>query len=243
MNWRYSQKLASRIENPKFAGFFIAQERRGMRLVAGREKDIALYFLIDESDGVIADAKFQTRGVSALIGAAEAACELLIRKNHDQARRVTAELIDKQMRGSGDKEAFPPESAFALNRVLSAIDQAVEQCSDIPFAETYVAPPMELDLESTGGYPGWSELSKEKQIVVVEQVIASEIRPYIELDAGGVQIIDLVDGKELTIAYEGSCTSCHSATGATLSAIEQILQAKVCAEMKVIPDLSFLKEH
>ena len=77
---------------------------------------------------------------------------------------------------------------------------------------------------------------KEK-FSIIEQVVQTEIRPYIELGPGGIQIIDLSNSHQLTIAYEGSCTSCHSATGSTLSAIQNILQAKVYHE---IPDLSYL---
>jgi len=239
--WRYSKKLAARIDHPKFAGTL--SEASGMRRVVGRLDQgeggiLAMYWLVDESDGVIADASFQAFGPSALIGAADAACELLMRKNYDQAKRVSAELIDRQLRDRGDAEAFPEEAAPYLNLVLSAIEDAAGQCTDIPFADTYAAPPSGLDFSSNGGYPGWSELSKPQRITVIEEVVNTEIRPYIELDAGGVQILDLVDGRELVIAYQGACTTCHSSTGATLSAIQNILQAKVAAEIVVRPDFS-----
>ena len=226
---RYSKKLVHKIENPRHAGFFSDEEasERGMRLVIGKQGNfedgnaIGLYLLVDESDGVIADAKFQVFGQSALIGAAEAACEVLIRKNYDQARRLTADLIDKQVRDKNDIAAFPEETHAHLNLVLDAIEAAVEQCLDIPFAEAYVPTPFEAKGEYGEGYPGWSLLTREQKIAVIEEVIAVEIRPYIELDAGGVQIVDLVDDRELIIAYEGACTSCHSATGTTLNAFKK----------------------
>lgn len=233
---RYSKKLSSRIENPKFAGALDSAPAQ-MRLVIGKEKNLTLYWIVDELDGVIADVKFQTIGSSSLIGAAEGACELLLRKNYDQARRITAELIDKQMRDKGDAQAFPPEVSSNLNLVLTAIDDAAQKCTDIPFADTYAAPPMTLDLENTGGYPGWKELKVVQKISIIEELIAKEIRPYIELDAGNVQVIDFVGGNQVIIAYEGSCTTCHSSTGATLSAIQQILQAKIDPELIVTPKL------
>jgi NifU-like protein len=246
---RYSKKLIHKIENPRHAGFFSHEEarERGMRLVIGKQGDlrngnaIGLYLLIDESDGVIADAKFQVFGQSALIGAAEGACEVLIRKNYDQARRLTADLIDKQVRDKNDIAAFPEETHTYLNLVLDAIEQAAEQCLDIPFAEAYVPTPFEAKGEYGEGYLGWNILSREQKIAVVEEVISTEIRPYIELDAGGVQIVDLINDRELIIAYEGACTSCHSATGATLNAIQEILRAKVDKNLLIIPDASFLR--
>ena len=63
-----------------------------MRLAHGQEGAIAdgnlvhFYWLIDPDDGIIVDARFQVYGQSALIGAAETACELVVGKNYDQAR-------------------------------------------------------------------------------------------------------------------------------------------------------------
>lgn len=247
---RYSKKLVRKIEHPRHGGFFSNEEakERQMRLAMGKQGNgedgnvVGLYLLVDESDGVIADAKFQAFGHSGLIGAAEVACEILIRKNYDQARRLTADLIDKQVRDKQDIAAFPEETYAYLNLVLDAIEQAAEQCLDIPFAEAYVPTPLQSKGEYEEGYPGWEHLSQPQKIAVIEEVIASEIRPYIELDAGGVQIVDLINDRELIIAYEGACTSCHSATGATLNAIQEILRAKVNKNLLIVPDISFLSK-
>lgn len=248
---RYSKKLAAHIENPKYAGFFSADEAkaRNMRLAVGTAGNIeegrlvALYWLVDESDGVIADVKFQVYGPSALIGAAEGASELLIRKNYDQAKRVSADLLDAALHDKTNEEAFPKEAAPFINLVIDAIEDAAMKCVDIPFADTYVSTPMPNDSGSQENqvWPGWEELSVKQKISVIEQVIANDIRPYIELDAGGVEVLNLIEGKEVVIAYQGSCTSCYSATGATLNAIQQVLRSKVHPEIIVTPDLSFLQ--
>lgn len=246
----YSKKLIRKIENPRHGGFFSHEEarERGMRLAIGKQGNlkhgnvVGLYLLVDESDGVIADAKFQAFGPSALIGAAEAACEVLIRKNYDQVRRLRADLIDKQVRDKNESAAFPKEAYPCLNLVLDAIEQAAQQCLDIPFTEAHVPTPLEAKGADGEGYPDWKMLSREQKIAVIEEVISTEIRPYIELDAGGVQIVDLVNDRELMISYEGACTSCHSATGATLNAIQEILRAKVDKNLLVVPDISFAQE-
>ncbi|MBS3903890.1 MAG: iron-sulfur cluster assembly scaffold protein [Simkania sp.] len=245
---RYSKKLIHRIETPLHVGSFSKEDAaaRGMRLAIGKEGEIhgghalCLYLLVDESDGVIADAKFEAFGPTALIGAADIACELLIRKNHDQARRLSADLIDKQAHDRNDSQAFPNDVSVYLNLVLFAIEEAVNTCMDIPLSDNYIVTPVISINEGGGGYPGWSELSGKQKIAVLEEVIANDIRPYIELDAGGIQIIDFVNEKELIIAYQGSCTTCYSATGSTLSAIQQILRAKISPDLVVTPDLSSL---
>ena len=247
---RYSKKLCLKIERPRCVGTFQSDEseERGMRLAIGKSGKIeegnalVLYWLVDPDDGVIVDARFQAYGQSALIGAAEISCELVIGKNYDQARRIGVELIDQQVRDRADVLAFPKETSPHLNLVLEAMDQAAEGCADIALPSHYIAMPSPIDLGDVleGGYPGWETLSKEQKIALIEQIIARDIRPYIELDAGGIEVLDLTDGKDVLIAYQGSCTSCFSATGTTLSYIQHVLRSKVHPSLNVEPDLSRL---
>ncbi len=235
---RLSKKLREKIDRLGFAGYFTFDlaQAKGMRLVVGREKDVALYWLVDESDGVIADAKFQAWGPIGLIAAAEVASELLLRKTYDQASRVTADLIDQHVRDRKEIPAFPKECDPYLNQVLSAIDQAVQHCLDIPCVASYDMTPIENDFgEIPGGIPGWETFSKEQKLHIIEEVIGKEIRPYVELDAGNVKVMDFREEREVLIAYEGACTSCLSATGSTLTAIQKILRARVHPSLFVTP--------
>lgn len=250
---RYSRKLAAKIEKPRCVGIFTAQESeaRDMRLVEGVAGDVPdgnfvrLYWLVDKEDGVIVDAKFQAFAQSVLLGAAEVACELLIGKNYDQAKRISTTLIDQQVRDRADSPAFPAETAPHLNLILEAIEQAAEQCTDLPLASNYVAPPVPMEIGEVleGGYPGWTEMPLAKKLLVIEEVLNRDIRPYIALDAGGVEVRNLLNDRELIIAYQGSCTSCYSSIGTTLSYIQQVLRAKVHPTLIVIPDLGSQQFH
>lgn len=250
---RYSQKLAAKIDNPRSAGFFTKEDADGreMRLVEGREgqiKDgncVCLYWLVDKDDGIIVDAKFQVFGQSALIGAAEAACDLLVGKNYDQAKRLTAELIDKQVRDRSEVPAFPKETYPHLNLILCAIENGSEQCADLPLPTTYVAPPVPKDIGEVleGGYPGWKELSLKQKIALIEEVLDRDIRPYIALDAGGIVVLNLIHDTELVIAYQGSCTSCYSSIGTTLSYIQQVVRAKIHPDIVVVPEIDPSQFH
>ena len=236
----FSKKLREKIDRLRYVGFFSVKEagEKGMRLVTGREGKVCLYWLVDETDGVIADAKFQAWGPIGLIAAAEIASELVLRKNYDQASRVTADLLDQHVRDKKEVAAFPKECHAHLNQVLAAIDNGVQQCLDIPYAASYDTTPIEADFgEIAGGIPGWEQFSTDQKIYLIEEVIDKEIRPYVELDAGGVKVLSLKEEKEVIIAYEGSCTSCHSSTGSTLSAIQQILKARVHPTLFVTPQL------
>ena len=247
--YRYSKKLIAEIEQPRNMGVFeqAESEARLMHLAIGfdgKVEDgnfIQLYWLVDKDDGIIVDCKFQAFGQSALLGAAEAVCEILVGKNYDQAKRVGAELIDRHLRDRSEETAFPKETHPHLNLVIGAIDHAAEQCVGIPFAETYVTPPMPTSMGEVipGGYPGWMELPLKKKIAVIEDVLDRDIRPYIALDAGGVEVLNLLQDREVIISYQGSCTSCYSAVGTTLSFIQQTLRNKVHPELVVVPDLDF----
>ncbi|MBI2742705.1 MAG: NifU family protein [Chlamydiales bacterium] len=241
-----SKKNLSHLENALSAGHITAEEAAAkmMRLAIGREGSLELgrlvqfYLLVDPTDGVIADAKFQAFGPPELIAIADYACGLLLRKNYEQARRLSAELLDKQMRGKNEESAFSEETAWVFNQVIEAVERAAEQCMDIPIVDAYVAPPIsdeEMDLGEKVEYPGWKGLSVAQKMSVIEEVIARDIRPYVELDAGGVQVVDFVGEREVLISYQGACTTCYSSTGATLNSIQQILRAKIYPDLIIVP--------
>lgn len=245
---RYSKKLANKIDHPRSIGFFTkeegdARDLRFIEVTEGSFKDgneLRLYLLVDKDDGIIVDAKFQAFGQSALIGALDALCELIVGKNYDQAKRISAELLDKQLRDKSEESAFPRETYAHVNLVLSAIEKASDQCTDLPLALNYVAPPAPIDIGEVreGGYPGFQELSLTQKITVIEEVLDQDVRPYIALDAGGVTVLNLLNDREVLISYQGSCTSCYSSVGTTLSFIQQVLRAKVHPQIIVTPELT-----
>src|SRR5690606_9226830 len=109
-----------------------AEEKR-MRLVTGsdgtveQKKIIKLYLLIDESDGIIADCKFQVLGPMCLIAVGEVFLEMVIQKNYDQAYRITADLIEKKLQDSSQCR-LPHIALSSINMVLSAMENAYEKC-------------------------------------------------------------------------------------------------------------------
>ena len=245
---RYSKKLTAKILNPRSLGTFTQEEAlaRNLRLVSGiegKQEDgnvVKFYWLVDKEDGGIIDARFQAFGQSALIGAADTAIDLIVGKNYDQARRLSSELIDKTLRDKENDPSFPKETAPLLNLVLHAIDSCAEECQDLPLPSGYVSMPAPRDIGEVveGGIPGWYELTLKQKLGVIEEVLDRDVRPYIAMDAGGVEVINLLDGKEIVITYQGSCTSCYSSIGTTLSYIQQVLKAKVHPDITVTPNVN-----
>lgn len=213
----------AKAKNMRFCSATVGEKEEG--------RELHLFLLIDEEDGVIADANFSAFAPPTLHHAAEAACTLLLRKNYMQARRMTADLIEKNL-------TVPVEDCD-LNLIIDAIDLATEACMDIPIEDIYVAPP-NMENGERSVYPGWEELSNQQKEKVIAEVMENEIRPYVELDAGGVEVVK-VEENRVIIAYSGNCTSCFSATGATLDAIGSILRHKIYPDLMVIPDASVLQ--
>lgn len=243
----YSNLLQERILNPRNVGIF--KENAGalqeMRVVTGKgERDgsiLILSMVVDETDGIIADAKFVALGETLLIGTADAACEVLLRKNYDQARRLTGDLIDRKLRDFSSVPALPKAADVILNFVLSVVEEASEKCLDIPLRDPAITQPIPEGMESAEEHPNWHLLSSDEKLSLIQEVIRDEIQPYIELDAGGIEVAAFNDEREVIIAYQGACTTCPSATGATLSAIQQILRSKLSPSLEVKPDLSLLQ--
>jgi NifU-like protein len=236
----FGKKVREKIDRPLFVGFILLADatNRNMRLVTGREGMLCFYWLVDEADGIISDAKFQAFGPPALVAIGEIISEMVLRKNYDQASRLSAELIDQHVRDKKEMAAFSKEAFTYLNQAISAIDRAVYQCLDIPFAAGHDTTPIEYDFgEVPGGIPGWESFPTGQKRKIIEEIIDKEIRPYVELDAGGIKILSFNEDKEVVIGYEGACTTCPSSTGSTLSAIQKILKARVHPTLFVTPSL------
>ena len=212
----YSHLLTERILKPRNLGRF--NENAGalqeMRVVTGRVEAqgniLIMSLVVDETDGIVADAKFQAFGETALIGAADAACEVLLRKSYDQVRRLSADLIDRKLRDFTNIPAFPKEVDAHLNLVLAAIEEAAEKCSDISLKDPSTSPPVPSQSTGEGGHPNWHLFSPDEKLDHIKEVIRDEIQPYIELDAGGIEVSALNDETEVVIAYQGACTTCPS---------------------------------
>lgn len=222
-----------RIEKPRNVGIF---HQTSMTIVEGRAKKeklgiaLKLQILIDPTDGIIVDARFQVLGPSYLIAALDITCELLLQKHYDQARRIKLELIEKHLPPLED------ESLRNLSLILNALEEAFVTCDKLDLPKTIASP---LPAPTTGEYPDWHRLAHGDKLTLLEKILNEEVRPYIELDEGGIEIQELKDN-ELHIAYSGACTSCYSSVGATLSTIQGILQAKVHPELVVIPNMDSL---
>lgn len=78
------------------------------------------------------------------------------------------------------------------------------------------------------------ELSPE--LAQIEAILDQMIRPALQGDGGDLELLGL-EGKYLTIRYEGACGTCPSAVTGTLAAIQSVLRDEFDPELEVIPIL------
>ena len=92
-------------------------------MAIGKEENAIIYLIVDEADGVIADAKFQMFGPSALVGVMDIMCEMVLRKTYVQASRFSASLLEKKILGldKQKKLSLPTQITDSINTALSAL--------------------------------------------------------------------------------------------------------------------------
>lgn len=83
--------------------------------------------------------------------------------------------------------------------------------------------------------PGESpdEAAPEGVLAAIHDVIDRQIRPALAGDGGGLEVVGL-EGKTLTIRYQGACGSCPSSIAGTLAAIQNLLQVEVDEALTVV---------
>ncbi|EAK6209021.1 TPA: iron-sulfur cluster assembly scaffold protein [Campylobacter coli] len=85
----------------------------------------------------------------------------------------------------------------------------------------------------------FDEMTVVGQLKVVESVLDAEIRPMLHNDGGDLEVIDIQKAEgaaiDVYIRYLGACSGCSSGSGATLYAIETILQEELSPNIRVMP--------
>ncbi|EAK2597777.1 iron-sulfur cluster assembly scaffold protein NifU [Campylobacter jejuni] len=84
----------------------------------------------------------------------------------------------------------------------------------------------------------FDEMTVVGQLKAVESVLDAEIRPMLHNDGGDLEVIDIQKAEgaaiDVYIRYLGACSGCSSGSGATLYAIETILQEELSPNIRVM---------
>lgn len=242
-----STKAKSKVLHPDHQGSFslTQSQRQGFRAITSEAGNfssgamIRLHWLVDLDDGVITDVRYQCFGPTVLIASLETVAEMILSKAYDRVQGLSFEEIEKKLRDKPEVPALPIESEVFVNLILEALDIAAASASDIPITHPASPAPSEQSLESGSGLyeSNWYELTDKQRLSIVREMIEKEIRPYVELDQGGVEATHIEDKVRVQIVYSGACDGCFAATGSTLSSIQAILRAKIHSDIRVEPQL------
>ncbi len=128
----YSNKVVERMNNPKFLGEFSeedAKEKNAKLVVADFGSEacgdaVRLYWLVDPKTDKILDARFKSFGCGTAIASSDVMTELTIGKTVDEAMKITNLDVEKALRDTPDKPAFPPQkmhcSVMAYDVIMEA---------------------------------------------------------------------------------------------------------------------------
>ena len=128
----YSNKVVERMNNPKFLGEFSeedAKEKNAKLVVADFGSEacgdaVRLYWLVEPKTDKILDARFKSFGCGTAIASSDVMTELTIGKTVDEAMKITNLDVEKALRDTPDKPAFPPQkmhcSVMAYDVIMEA---------------------------------------------------------------------------------------------------------------------------
>ncbi|MEW5725901.1 MAG: NifU family protein, partial [Thermodesulfobacteriota bacterium] len=72
-----------------------------------------------------------------------------------------------------------------------------------------------------------------QKIKLIEETIASEIRPALKTDGGDIELID-VDGNVVSVSLKGTCAACAASQFTLTDFVEQKLKEFVTDGLKVV---------
>ncbi len=80
------------------------------------------------------------------------------------------------------------------------------------------------------------QLAQGTDLALLQQIntiLDDRVRPALAGDGGGLEVLS-IEGKTVTIRYQGACGSCPSSIQGTLQAIQSLLQSEVDADLAVV---------
>ncbi|MBQ8498785.1 iron-sulfur cluster assembly scaffold protein [Chlamydia sp.] len=220
------------------------QENEQMQVVIQKQGHLLMgntllfYWLVDKTNGIIHEAKFQYFGHPYLLVLAEAVCSLVIGKTFAAAYKITIDDLDQEIRGRAPSAIFLEDLSPLYHLVMDVLDMAVEQCIDIP-VDDGPFPFKDALLHLHDGQPyskeAWENLSYDEQLAALNTMMKEKIVPLVTMDEGDVRIVHF-EGLAVTISYSGNCSSCLSAVGSTLNSIGQLFRAHVYPLLEIKVD-------
>lgn len=75
-------------------------------------------------------------------------------------------------------------------------------------------------------------LSVDEQVTLINDVLSEQVYMALEMDGGGMEIMD-IEGTDVLIRYYGACGGCPISESGTLVFIQQTLQDRIDPRIQV----------
>ena len=67
----------------------------------------------------------------------------------------------------------------------------------------------------------------QEDLLVRANAVIEEIRPYLAVDGGNVEIVDITDDMVLQLRWIGNCIGCHMSSMTMKAGVEQSVKARI----------------
>lgn len=248
---KFSRKIESLAASPRHRGAFFTEDAtsKDLALVTAKYKDIKVYWLVDPQSDLIYDAKFFSYGGPVSMAMGEILSSLVRGMKVDTACETPIEEIESLLRDNDSAEPNAPATAQPMEIAFANLPMLLATAREsYPSAKALALASLQLKQSSsslraersayeslTEADNAWLAKPKQEQLDLVEMVLNNDIRPGLNMDGGDLQVLDLEDGRKLSVRYEGACGSCGSSVGATLSFIEDTMRRQLFGGMQVTP--------
>jgi len=143
--------------------------------------------------------------------------------------KTVEEITDYTKAGGFCKSCIKPGGHEAMDHYL--VDILANTRSEMEQERLKAA----AEAGTTGDF---ENMTLVQQIKAVDAIVDENVRQFLVMDGGDMEIIDIKTGEEnidIYIRYLGACSGCASSSTGTLYAIESTLKEKLSPKIRVLP--------
>ncbi len=130
------------------------------------------------------------------------------------------------------------ESVFYMDKMITVEKDDLAEWDEllpvlaVPIREAESVKAQSAAAAAVGGAIA-AAVSDDPKLAEINAILDERIRPYLAGDGGWLDVLSL-EGKTLTIRYQGACGSCPSSLTGTLMAIENMIKDEIDPEIEVV---------
>jgi NifU-like protein len=239
-----SAKLHQVAKAPKFRGaiFQMEADDKGLALVESKVQSLKIYVLVDPDSDKAIEARFFTYGGPVFTALAETFCERAQGSVIDSFTLITPAVLEEALRDEPNAPSLPADSPelAAMRTIAGELVRSYPDKKNVALAARAAREASHYRQHTAEGRTEadkeWFALSEVEQLRRIEECLDEKVRAALQMDGGGLDILELNGGTRLKVRYQGACSSCGASTGGTLVFIENQLREFVYYNLSVEPE-------